>query len=490
MKKSKSPHPKWALKYRKPGTELRCIQGRYYLYLVSSFYDTDKKRSIKKTGKLLGRITKEEGFIDSEKYKLKLEAEKKLKFTNIQTKEYGLTKFIGKFGNETTLMLKKHFPEYWKEILLITYCRFGYNSPIKNMPFHIGKSFMSELYEITLTDKKISSLLREIGKRRDLIVKYMQSFVQQDDHILVDMTNVFSSSSKIPLVRAGYNSDLIFDSQFNLMYIYSMNLRSPVFYRIYGGNIKDVKGFKTILEESGISDAIIIADKGFYSECNINLLDESELRYIIPMRRSNKHIEYDKIVSDKIKTDKNYFKHENRYIWYYSQEKEEKKIHIYLDDRLKNMEETDYLNRVSSHPEEYTIEKYHQKKERFGTIGIYTNILSLTEKEVYEAYKSRVNIEVMFDGMKNILDCDKTYMQDEDALQGWMFINHLALQLYHRMYLMIKEKEIINKYSVSDMITHMKEIRKVKIGDEWRLEAITSSTEKMMTKLGLPITYD
>lgn len=358
------------------------------------------------------------------------------------------------------------------------------------MPFHIGKSFMSELYEITLTDKKISSLLREIGKRRDLIVKYMQSFVQQDDHILVDMTNVFSSSSKIPLVRAGYNSDLIFDSQFNLMYIYSMNLRSPVFYRIYGGNIKDVKGFKTILEESGISDAIIIADKGFYSECNINLLDESELRYIIPMRRSNKHIEYDKIVSDKIKTDKNYFKHENRYIWYYSQEKEEKKIHIYLDDRLKNMEETDYLNRVSSHPEEYTIEKYHQKKERFGTIGIYTNILSLTEKEVYETYKSRVNIEVMFDGMKNILDCDKTYMQDEDALQGWMFINHLALQLYHRMYLMIKEKEIINKYSVSDMITHMKEIRKVKIGDEWRLEAITSSTEKMMTKLGLPITYD
>lgn len=488
MKKSKSPHPKWAIKYRKPGTELRCIKGRYYLYLVSSFYDSKRKRAVKKTGKLLGRITKEEGFIDSEKYKLKLEAEKKLKTSNIRTKEYGLSKFIQTFAEETIQSLKKYFPDNWEKILLITYCRFGYNSPIKNMPLHIERSYMSENYDTALTDKTISLTLKEIGKMRDLIVKYMQSFIRPNEHIIADMTNIFSSSSKIPLVRAGYNSDLIFDTQFNLMYIYSLELRSPVFYRIYSGNIKDVKGFKTILEESGINDAIIIADKGFYSESNINLLYETGLRYIIPLRRNNNLIEYDKIESGKIKTGKNYFKHESRYIWYYSEQRGEKKTHIYLDERLKNMEETDYLNRISSHPEEYTIENYHQKKERFGTIGIYTNILSLNERQVYETYKSRVNIEIMFDGMKNILDGDRTYMQDEDALQGWMFINHIALQWFHRMYQIIKEKELINKYSISDMITHLKEIRKVKINEAWILESVTSSTEKMMHKLGVHIT--
>ena len=35
--------------------------------------------------------------------------------------------------------------------------------------------------------------------------------------------------------------------------------------------------------------------------------------------------------------------------------------------------------------------------------------LDQTEEEVYETYKSRMAIEVMFDGMKNILEVDHTY---------------------------------------------------------------------------------
>lgn len=36
----------------------------------------------------------------------------------------------------------------------------------------------------------------------------------------------------------------------------------------------------------------------------------------------------------------------------------------------------------------------------------------------------------MFDGMKNVLEADHTYMQNEQTLQGWMFINHITLQWY------------------------------------------------------------
>ena len=34
--KVKNKHPEWALKHKKPGTELRLLKGRYYLYEVSS----------------------------------------------------------------------------------------------------------------------------------------------------------------------------------------------------------------------------------------------------------------------------------------------------------------------------------------------------------------------------------------------------------------------------------------------------------------------
>ena len=33
---AKQKHPDWALAHKKPGTELKCINGRYYLYVVKS----------------------------------------------------------------------------------------------------------------------------------------------------------------------------------------------------------------------------------------------------------------------------------------------------------------------------------------------------------------------------------------------------------------------------------------------------------------------
>ena len=64
-------HPQWALKHKKKGTELRFINGHYYLYEITSKWDSKIKRSKKITLGILGKITKEEGFVESEKHKLK-----------------------------------------------------------------------------------------------------------------------------------------------------------------------------------------------------------------------------------------------------------------------------------------------------------------------------------------------------------------------------------------------------------------------------------
>ena len=54
MKRNKSPHPAWAIEHRKPGTELRLINNKYYLYEVKSKWNPEKKRSVKITGKIVG----------------------------------------------------------------------------------------------------------------------------------------------------------------------------------------------------------------------------------------------------------------------------------------------------------------------------------------------------------------------------------------------------------------------------------------------------
>lgn len=61
-------HPDWAVKFRRPGTELRRVNDSLYkLYECSSVYDKEKKRARKITGKYLGSITEDGGFKESRK---------------------------------------------------------------------------------------------------------------------------------------------------------------------------------------------------------------------------------------------------------------------------------------------------------------------------------------------------------------------------------------------------------------------------------------
>jgi hypothetical protein len=58
-------HPTWATQHKRPGTELRFIRGRYYLYEVSSKWNPEKKRAQKVTGRIMGSVTEEKGFVPS-----------------------------------------------------------------------------------------------------------------------------------------------------------------------------------------------------------------------------------------------------------------------------------------------------------------------------------------------------------------------------------------------------------------------------------------
>ena len=63
--------PEWINQYKEPRTEIKKISGRYYKYEVKYVYDKEKKRTVKKTLRLLGRITEEVGFVPSSKDELR-----------------------------------------------------------------------------------------------------------------------------------------------------------------------------------------------------------------------------------------------------------------------------------------------------------------------------------------------------------------------------------------------------------------------------------
>lgn len=141
--------------------------------------------------------------------------------------------------------------------------------------------------------------------------------------------------------------------------------------------------------------------------------------------------------------------------------------------------------------ESYTGEAYRNKHATFGTLAIITNS-GKGPKDVYVDYKSRCNVETMIDTFKDVLDIYHSYMQDEHALEGWMFqgrmfSNYIALHWYYKKHQLLARTELISRHSLMDIIDILQETRKIMIDGQWYLKEATAKTAKVLKKMGLDL---
>jgi transposase len=490
MKKKTTPspskRPSWVLKHKKPGTEIRFINGHYYLYAISSKWDSEKKRAVKKTIGILGKVT-EDGFIQSDKHRLRT---RKLVIKKVWQLEFGFTHFLGCCLQDTVTHLQEHFADSWQTIVAMSFCRFVYQSPLKNMDFRFRHSFLSELYpDVNLDKDNLTTFIRYLGEQRESIRNYFNAFWKNDNRtVLFDVSSITSMSRQMEAFpQVGYNNNKNFDPQLNIMLIHSIEQRMPLYYRVLPGNIREVKAFSLSLKEFDKKEVTVITDKGFYSNKNLQEMKDEAITYIMPLRRNAPLIDYTKLQSGVAyeKLD-GYFQFENRIVWYYTLQTQWGKLYVYVDDFLKAEEQRDYLMRIEKYPDDYSKKEYHQKQPQFGTISLLTNGHT-SPQNTYENYKSRNEIEVLFDAYKNILHADKTYMQNDIAIEAWMFINFIAIQWYYITFNLLKKYKFTKIYSPLDLMMRLTEIKKIKINDQWYLSETTRATNELLKKLKISI---
>ena len=260
-------HPQWALDQKRPGTELRCIRGKYYLYECSSFYDKEKKKTRKKTGAYLGMVTEDRGLVPPRRRQVEIENEKvekeavanKIAFPEPkigEVKEYGLSTFISTHCTELAANLKSSLPTAWNRILAMAYCRLRNQSPLKYIQDDFSDSYLSQsLGTAGLSPRSLTDFLKSLGKNRAGILDFMRRYAGDGGNVLFDGTDILSSSAKMDFPRMSKTKLGGFAEAINLMMAFSTRRMLPVYYRLLPGNVKDWSG-ETNLQASGVRDQI------------------------------------------------------------------------------------------------------------------------------------------------------------------------------------------------------------------------------------------
>jgi transposase len=474
--KERVKYPEWVEKHRQKGTNISKIGGKYYLYAVSSEWNKEKGRAQKKTDGYLGRIT-ESGIIPKG---IRVSKEK----SGVTVKEYGATAALVELGGDLLEKLRDKFGKSGEIVFAIAISRLIEQCPFKRTGTQYANSYISEILpNLCLSPKDISLFLREFGSKRAEMVEFMQSFIGDGANILFDGTAIVSNSEKMSVNRVGYNAHGDFDTQFNLMYAFSADEMQPVYYRIIAGNVRDVSALSLSLEESGMKDGIVVADKGFASEANFKEIESAKIKYIVPLKRNSREIDYTAFKNGSKSAFDGHFMFKGRPIWYISSDN----IHSFLDPDLKADEERGYLSAVERKAEGYTIEQFHEKQHSFGSITLKSNA-GKTAKDTFLLYKQRREIEQSFDFLKNLLEQDKCCMQNDKSLESWAFINHIALLLCYKIYALLKCKDIISQFSIADFLSSLKYICKIKLSGVWLTSEITKKTAALISKLDLHIT--
>lgn len=498
-KKSPSPHPEWATKYRRPGTELRKVNDHlYHLSECRSVYDKEKKRARKIPGKYLGSITEDGGFKESKarQREREIEALKAAKGTPMpleckigEAKEYGLSKFILEEQAETLDELKKLFPVEWTRIAALAYCRLRHQSPLRRVSSDFADSFMSaRLGDKGLSANSLSGFMHKLGARRDNMLEYMRSKVDPDNGLVFDGTDLLSASRLMDYPQISKAKRGGFDTEINLMWVYNTTRRLPVYYRILPGSVKDASSFKLSLEDAGLKDGIAVVDKGFQSRTNIEKLDELKIKFIMSLKRSTPGLDYSCFANRDNAGADGFFIYHKRPIWWKCLEIDGHTAYLYLDEAHRADEAEDYLRRVADpDKEEYTLDGYRKKSLQFGTLALMTTT-DKTAEDTYLAYKTRGDVEQAIDAFKNIIDADHSCMQDEKSLEAWMFINLIALQWYYDLRYRLHQAKMQCKFAPMDVVRALSRCRAVKVDSNWQTAEVMKKDRQLLDATGLHIT--
>jgi len=435
--------PKWVSKHKQKGIAIEKRGDSYYASRVTSVWDPKKKRAQKKTLEYLGKVTPE-GIIPPI-------GKRELRIGGIL--EAGNFVYLENFA--------KHL--------------FG------RMRIRYETSFAKRLWpDAALSKNSLGELLTRLGQQWPTQRDFFAQIANGEKHMAIDLSHIFSDSQNIQWIEYGHNGDDVWKPQVGILLMWGTTTQRPGFLKLLPGATHSAQTIVNAIWESGLQDCIAVVDKGFWSLDNVKCLEDANIQYAMALKRDLPQIKHASQTRYK-----EYFRYRKRAQWWRSTKFDGRVIYHYLDKSIADQEESTYLERVEQGRAKMTDHK--RLKNRFGTLSILTDT-GLSAEETYMLYKERRDVEYAFDTLQNTLGAETTWMRSRESLQGYLFIQFIALHLYSQVLEHLKRKDLLKLYSVKDVLTYLSKVCVVEMDGKDRIGEVTRQTKKVIELLEVPIT--
>ncbi len=475
------------IKNYRPGTctEVKLIGGHYYVYMYKATMLASGKWG-KKTGKCIGKIIPDKGFIPNKNYHLYENSESLDEITILEYGQYALVEEIAK---DIFHDLKRVFPEdraaqifSYASILFVN--NFAHRDQIQRF---YEQSWLSQKYKdfpFKMGKSALNTLLDDLGRRTKRVIAYEQNaLLNSSSAIAIDGHAIRSCSEENDLGESGYKFNLLKEDQINLLMGYDINTGVPLFAKIYRGSCNDKSTIEDLSDLLKFQGILFVIDRGFYSSKNLEILSSNDNSYIIPVPANT---DIHKKAMSKIEYTSSF---------YYRSGKKHARIE-YMDQRVSDTEMVyvfrdidenekcrwNYQHNISLGKSGYTQEKYEKVKEYFGVYVLQSNG-ALSPEDIFSSYKKRWGIETFYQYIKNKADFNNLMFQDYYKEQGFAFIMLVTGQIHQKM---IHAVNLLNDNTTSiyDVLLMARAMKMERRGDNWILKNTRKRDLEILKKLG------
>ena len=480
------------IKKHRPGpcTEVKCINGRFYVYMYSAVR-LNSGRWGRKTGKNIGAIIPGTGFVPNTNYPYYTGGlTEKDEITIVEYGQYALVETIA----QTILrQLRAHFPEE-RARQIFSYATILYVNDfvhLDQVQTFYEQSWMSvecSYYSFKMGKTALNGLLQDLGMRTTRVTAYENSLIEaSSSKIAIDGHAIRSCSNENDLAEAGCKFNILKEDQVNLLMGYDIERGMPLFARMFRGSCNDkttIADFENLLSFRKI---LFVVDRGFYSEDNLRLLSANENTYIIPVP-SNTKIFKEAMQNSGYSGDFCYrasTRHsrvEYREIQAVDEEGKAISVFVFRDVEENEKCRFNYLHNLELGKDGYSQKGYEANMDLFGVYVLRTNG-KLTPCEVFSTYKKRWGIETFYQYVRNCGDFNNLMVQDYYKEQGMAFIMLIAGQIHQTMIEAVKRLGC-NTISTKDILLMARRLKMERRRGFWILKNTRAKELGILEKIG------